>query len=374
MKSYLWFFGIVFWIFSVIPAIGASITLLASTITVSGLLVGVAVIDIWLGFPFLRSDNSKYRIPGVALIATGVTAFLIALALSPSGKAPAEAEFRSIYDGKAQYRKWSIAQIVPESDQLLIGAKLFGILDPAFEKHQAVDLSNQIKTIYRQLESLPEFHQSGSVLGLCYKSIFSGNQNTGHRFEYVPSGADKPMPVVLFLHGSLGNFKGYQWVWKTFADANKVAIVSPSYGYGEWRDEQGRKSIKDTLAKCRLDTRFDHSKIYLAGISNGAAGLTECLPHLKKPVAGVIYISPVIEPDQAGRKNFLSKIRNLPVFLISGEEDSRVPIDILRESLAIIRGSANLESHILKNKDHFLFFSEKEKTCELLTNWFRKIQ
>lgn len=371
VKKYLWFFANVFWLLSVIPVVGLAVLLLFASITINGKLFAISVLMIWIGYPFTKTHASKRYIPGRIMLVLGIALWGTVIVLAPSGKSAKSAKLQSIYSGSANYKQWSISSFVPEVDQLLCGVALIPMIDPYFGRNQASDLRTDIVGIYQALEQEPDFHEVGGVLGLCYKQMLSGRDRSGHRFEYIPENTNEPMPAILFLHGSLGNFKGYQWVWKSFADANSVAVISPSYGYGEWRTRRGLAEVKAALAACKQNSRIDPQRIYLAGLSNGGAGVTMALPHIDEDIAGVIYLSPVLEPIEAAKTDFQIAITDKPVILISGSKDKRIPQSILEESLVEVNKVTEVESHFMADEDHFLFFSKRDKTIDLLSKWFQ---
>jgi len=75
---------VVIGLFTAVSMLGALAKLLAvSTVTVSGALVAMAVFDVWIGFPFLKSANPRFRIPAQILVAVGFASMVVPFNLSP---------------------------------------------------------------------------------------------------------------------------------------------------------------------------------------------------------------------------------------------------------------------------------------------------
>ena len=363
-----------FWLLTIIPAASLAILLLISTVTLPGALVGIGVLLLWLAFPWIGSEKAGTRWFHRVGTAAGLALLFAAWLLVPPGKNPQPSHFSSIHKGRAKFRSWVPSQVVPEIDQHLMGSRLFTILDPLIDGRQARHLRDSLKEIYLPMRDDPEFAATGNAMGICYHGIAFGQRKSGHRYEYVPEhGREDPMPVILFLHGSLGNFKGYLWVWKQFADASGVAIVAPSFGFGEWRKDGGIRVITETFDQCRNDPRFDPDRIFLAGLSNGGAGVTIAIPEIGDQVAGPIYFSPVLELEAVHRPEIRLRLDSLPILVISGGSDRRIPVYRVNSAVeSMHEANATIEFHGFHEEDHFLFFSKPDEVVETMTNWFRK--
>jgi len=357
-----------FWLLTVLPAAGLAILLLISTVTLSGALVGAGVLIFWLAFPWIGSERAGVRWFNRIGSGLGLSLLIAAWLFVPPGKSPQQAKFASIYEGPAKFRSWVPSQLVPEIDQHLMGSRVFTGVDPFIDGKQAKRLRRSLKKIYLPMRDDPEFAATGNAMGVCYHSLAFGQRKSGQRYEYIPeSDSREPMPAILFLHGSLGNFKGYLWVWKQFADENGVAIVAPSFGRGEWREDGGIRVITDAFGKCRKDSR-----IFLAGLSNGGAGVTIAIPEVGDQVAGLIYLSPVLEPAALNQPHVLKSLESIPVLLISGVDDRRIPVSNLRQNVRALKANGTeIQSQYIENEDHFLFFSQPEIVIENITTWYR---
>ena len=169
---------------------------------------------------------------GLALLLLGID-----YALTPDGRPLPGSGVQSCFGGATVYRRASMANLVPEMDQLILATYVVPAMDRLMDEPNTLELRGQVRAVYGEMRHCPEFECLGSVLGLTYLDLFLGDRPVGHYYEYLPAvAAQGRVPVVIFLHGSLGNFRGYLWVWKRIADEYGVAVVAPSFGTGNWDD------------------------------------------------------------------------------------------------------------------------------------------
>lgn len=165
------------------------------------------------------------------------------------------------------------------------------------------------------------------------------------------------------------------WVWKQLADATGFAIVAPSHGVGEWRDDAGLAEIRSALEFCKSEPGFDASRIYLAGLSNGGAGVTHAVPHLPGAFAGLVYLSPVIDPEKIAKAPFVAALEGAPVLVITGDSDNRVSVDYVRSGVENLkRQGAEVTFDIIPNEDHFLIYSQREEVMEKVEEWLSGLE
>jgi pimeloyl-ACP methyl ester carboxylesterase len=206
--------------------------------------------------------------------------------------------------------------------------------------------------------------------------MFLGKCTTLHFYEYVPRQLEKaPYPVIVFLHGSFGNFRGYMWVLRELSDAAGVAIVAPTYGSGNWCLDSDSSVLKTLHDYFLSNPEFDKKRMYLAGLSNGGAGVTRGIRNVGRDYRGFILISPVIEPEIISSEGFAENLKGKPVLIIHGENDPRIPARIVRLREALMKTripEVSLRSHYYKEEDHFLMFSQRALLTRDISTWLRE--
>jgi predicted esterase len=157
------------------------------------------------------------------------------------------------------------------------------------------------------------------------------------------------------------------------ADLYGFALVAPTFGAGNWDMPGGLDAVEAARQYCSTHPRMDPNRIYLAGLSNGGRGV--CLGAGRSPEAyrGLIFISPVLEPDLMLTPAFLQQWHEKPILIIHGDNDNRIPLPYLLEAIQTLSSSGlHVESHILKDQTHFLFFSARDQVSALIGTWIRK--
>ena len=169
-----------------------------------------------------------------------------------------------------------------------------------------------------------------------------------------------------------GYFKGYMWVWKAFADAYGVAVVSPSFGNGNWQRRGGVDAVERARQWCLADGRFDARRIFLACLSNGGRGMVRAVIAHPRAYRGLISISGYLEYDLISSKAFADAWRGCPMLVVQGGKDDRVPEEDVRECVDRLRLEGVRVQYVLyPERGHFLFFTERKRVVSEIGKWMR---
>jgi predicted esterase len=261
----------------------------------------------------------------------------------------------SHFSGAYAYPRFSIANVVPELDQVKFGTYLVPFVDPLISNADAARLRASAMQVYRAAEADPQFNQMGSAMQYAYRDV-----DSGHLFAYSPvRDSGEKLPVLLFLHGSGGNFKVYTHMLKTVADRNHMVVVSPSFGFGNWQEAGGTAAIERARQFAITQLGGDASKVLLVGLSNGGRGVTRAIAEHGDAYAGVFFLSAVVEPAVVLRPEFGAHVRGKCTGLVYGEQDDRIPAEYMENAIAQVKAAgAKVITHPYANRDHFLFFTE----------------
>jgi pimeloyl-ACP methyl ester carboxylesterase len=305
---------------------------------------------------------------GVAVV--GITVGI--LITVPDGRAldGARAQSRFVGDGVSLPR-FSLTNVVPEMEQINMGLALIPYLDPIIDREQARRLASFILPAYREMETNPEFHRLGSAMGWAYAELLGQPFDVGHYYLYVPQNRPSdPLPAILFLHGSAGNFKVYTWAWSRLADEQGCAIIAPSFGFGNWYQAGGVRAVKRALSDAEMVVPLDDDRIYLVGLSNGGTGVSRVASEMPERFRGLVYVSGVVEPSIVAGDSFLKDWRSRPVLVIHGGADRRIPASIARLAVAGMESGGVDVSYIeYPDEDHFLFLSRLERVLQDVSTW-----
>jgi pimeloyl-ACP methyl ester carboxylesterase len=124
--------------------------------------------------------------------------------------------------------------------------------------------------------------------------------------------------AVVFLHGYAGNFYVYCWEMAQAAAPANLLTLCPSVGPdGKWWLAHGNATLKATL-------EYAHSigmnRIYLAGLSNGAAGASVLALAHQPRLAGLVLISGASAEQPA----------SIPTLVVQGSTDQMMPAALAR--------------------------------------------
>jgi len=346
--------------------------------TFNGFLFGITVWTFCLSiilipFSLYLKKRKKVLLSSLGGVFTTIILLFICYLLTPDRRNDDNSNARSLFSGEAEYQRASMANLVPEIDQLKLGTYVFTFLDPFIDESNSSRIRKIFLDVYREMRNDEEFNNLGSALNLCYLDIFTGNKPNGHLYEYIPD-AEKPLPVILFVHGSLGNFKGYLWCWKKFADKNGYAVVAPTFGAGNWNQPGGVEEILNSIEYCKKNPMLDSGKIYIVGLSNGGKGVSRViLSSPQKLFEGVIYISAVMEDDVIMDNSFIDKCKTQNILVLHGNKDKRIPVKYIIPQVnnMKLRG-VNVQESYYPEEDHFLMFSSWQRVQEDIEKWLEE--
>ncbi len=170
-----------------------SLWLLLNTQTAVGLLLatfGLLSLLLPLSFIIRQRAQNKWlrRAPEyvvVLLVVVGTAVFLQA----PSGNPGPDAPVQHRFVGGGRYGRFSLTNLVPESEQVNLGFTVMPYVDPLLTVEQSRRVSVFTMYIYREMEQDPNFRELGSAMNLAYDELWGRPFNTGHYYLYVPPNA-----------------------------------------------------------------------------------------------------------------------------------------------------------------------------------------
>ena len=290
---------------------------------------------------------------------------------TPSGQPPLDSPAQHRFTQATTFQPYTVTNIVPEIEQINLGFLVMSYLDPILTPEQASRVLVPTLNVYREMERDPNFHDLGSVMGWAYAELLRQPYDVGHYYLYIPKNRpSEPLPVILFLHGSAGNFKAYFWLWSKLAEELGLVIVAPSFGFGNWRPPAGIASPLAALDDAARLVEIDPSRVYLAGLSNGGIAVSRIARQFPERFQGLIYISPVMPPHIVDAEPFLTAWRERPILVITGAADRRISIDYVDQRVAALEnGAVKVTRIVYPTEDHFLFFSRPDSVLDDISVW-----
>lgn len=319
----------------------------------------------------LESKRLKYLAAIGGLIGVSLTIWLAVSA--PDGRRDESAKVQHRYaSGTWEFQTHALGNLLPELDQFLLGFRVVPLLDSLFTQKQATSLSDLTTEIYHELEADPDFHALGSVMPDAYADLWFGRSDQGHSFLYIPQKLDResPAPVLVFLHGSGGNFKAYTWLLSRIADDLGMVLVCPSYGMGNWTAADSAAVIRAALQDAEKDVKLDRGRMHLMGLSNGGKGVGHAGRDMGDAFQSLTLISPVVEMLSVTSPKFVSHWKGRPVFILAGARDDRVPLQSVSYVASVMeKNGADVTLTAVPDADHFLLFSHRDEVIAMMTKW-----
>jgi hypothetical protein len=164
--------------------------------------------------------------------------------------------------------------------------------------------------------------------------------------------------AVVFLHGYAGNFYVYCWELAQAAAAANLLTLCPSTGpSGAWWEPNGEQTLLATLDYAHA---IGMNRVYLAGLSNGAAGASVLALKYQKRLAGLVLVSGMRADAPPA----------LPVLVVQGAADKMMNATYARAYAA--RG-AHVKYHEVAG-GHFVFLSDFERVRPAIAAFLSELE
>jgi predicted esterase len=193
----------------------------------------------------------------------------------------------------------------------------------------------------------------------------------GHLFVYRPEAAPgERLGLLVFLHGHGGNSLLYPHLLRPFADQFRCVLVCPSFGYGNWEHPHSTLCV-DRAVRYALEhfPDIDPRRVFLAGLSQGGAGVGRAAVALPEVFAGLVFISATMEPAVLDNEVLTVK----PVLVIHGDADRHVTLKSVEKGIDALRSAG---ADITVSRDpagtHFLLFAQPDEVLRQVGEWIRQ--
>jgi len=191
----------------------------------------------------------------------------------------------------------------------------------------------------------------------------------GIHIEYRLPLGDKPVPVIILLHGWTGDEKS-MWVFSSRLPNDCLCIAprglfnSSMGGYGWYQDGVGqwpeledfKESITalDTLMQANfVRAHWDRRAISLVGFSQGAALAYGYSVQWSTPIKSIAGLSGFV-PNGIQKFIYEKPLLNIPVFVTHGLQDKIVPIERARNGVSVLQELGALVTYCEDEAGHRL--------------------
>lgn len=210
---------------------------------------------------------------------------------------------------------------------------------------------------YRAVYAKPHAKQA-SVL------LFQGLQQIGrypkvsHYILYTPEEVKDKVPLIIFLHGYMGQFLFYN---SYFSEIAGYAILTPSTPdlRGVWQKADLERIFSVYLPEIEKRTPIDRENIHLIGLSNGGSGVNAAIVHMPERFQSFTFISTIVyEPLPAFE-------RSKPIGIIYGTRDHIAENNRLMEQ-KLKQAHYRIKVTAFQDEGHLVLLSRKPEVLQAI--------
>lgn len=207
------------------------------------------------------------------------------------------------------------------------------------------------------------FTGQGLAQGKIVKNELTSEGKKRPFYLFVPKSVtkDKPVPLLVLLHGSGRNGRILVEHWQKLAEKESIILVGPDAQNSEhWSvPEDGPQFLYDLVEKLKTEQSIDARRVYLFGHSAGASyGLLMSALESNYFAAAAVSAGAVMKE----RYSFLDQAeRKIPIALFVGTEDPFFPLaEVHRTRDAFFERKFPVELTEIKNLDHNYYSKSSE--------------
>jgi predicted esterase len=144
-------------------------------------------------------------------------------------------------------------------------------------------------------------------------------------------------------------------------------VVCPSFGYGNWEHPHSWFTVQRAVRYATEHfAEIDPRRVYLAGVSQGGAGVGRAAVALPEVFAGLVFLSATLEPAVLDDEGFAGK----RVLVIHGDADRHVNLASVEKGVAVLR-SAGADVTFTRDPagTHFLLFAQAQEVFRQVGEW-----
>lgn len=274
---------------------------------------------------------------------------------------------RSVFLGPTYLWRWQMA-ILDEQDWLWLGVQLGTRLDPRISRPEARNIRERVRTLLDELKEMPHSRDVPPAWPLAvWGKVFRPDH--GHLLVYRPTVTQEKLGLLVFLHGHGGNSLLFPHLLREFGDAHRLIVVCPSFGYGNWEHPDSPRCVQRAVRYAvEHFAEIDSGRIYLAGLSQGGAGVGRAAGAMPDMFAGLIFLSATMEPAVLVGEALAGK----RVLVIHGDADRHVTPNSVEKGIDAIRSAgADITVHRDPSGTHFLFFAQTDEVLRRIGGWVR---
>ncbi len=273
---------------------------------------------------------------------------------------------QSIFLGPTYLQNWQQA-LVPERDWLWLAGLLGTRFDIRISKVERKQIREWLKSNLDEMRDDSNLNDTAPAWPL----VFWGRilrPDHGHLFVYRPEvEPGEKLGLLIFLHGHGGNSLLLPHVLRDFAIQYRCVLVCPSFGYGNWEHLDSPNAVSRAM-RYALEHfgEIDSQKVFLAGHSQGGAGVGRAAVAMPEAFAGLIFLSPTLEPKILNDEG----VKGQRALVIHGDSDLHVKLKSVQKGIeAMQTAGADVTVNRDPNGTHFLLFAQSDEVFRMMGEW-----
>lgn len=331
--------GIIAMAFQLPVSFSGILYLLCSTLVIAGLVAA----------PLLPNDY--HRLTAIGLF--GIVLIAALRIVATTQQTTSNIQMLALPEGT---RPFWINALFDEQDTLVFGETLFHFIGGDSDSEHE-DLASAFSRAYTEM----------GAQGIYPSPVISTylNLQQPNHFDAVMIRPEEAASFgVVFLHGYMGNVTAQCWEIAQAVRPLGGTTVCPSTEWrGQWWQPDGQEIIQSTFEYLHEQ---GIERFYLGGFSNGGFSIGRLASQWQNVtgLSGLIFIDGFINGPS---------IRDvgLPVLIIEGAQDERVPVSTARQFAAEV---GDLGTYVELEGDHFLIMKQPESVQYAIAEWLREQQ
>jgi phospholipase/carboxylesterase len=153
---------------------------------------------------------------------------------------------------------------------------------------------------------------------------------------YVPEdySPERPLPLVMALHGGAGHGRAFLWSWIAHARSRGAIVAAPTATGGTWAlmgDDADTPNLGRILDRIRSRWSIDPARLLLTGMSDGGTFTYVSGLEPRSPFTHLAPVSASFHPMLAEMADG-ERLRGLPIYLVHGRRDWMFPVEVARQA------------------------------------------
>jgi len=237
---------------------------------------------------------------------------------------------------------------------------------------QESKLFDSISLTYDDMQSQTERKYFDSQIGVSLNELFwIKTKITHYYFSSSPKSTHKKL--IIFLHGSAGNFEIYPYRFQSLANGNDVDIVYPSFWWWDRNQPWGVETINKVVDDVQRKYNYQNKELTLMALSNWWKWLTRFIQQWRYSIQNVIFISAVMENSIIKTNSFLDSAKKIKNFyILHWDKDERILISNIKTIENYLKQNwVNIQSKYISRWTHFVLIDVKDQLIKKIEEFLK---